>query len=137
MTGSPSELLITNAGSGGDNPLQATDDQSYIQYSSTVSPDTVRSMTVRWEENDAAPSGCALKLTAFPGQESNEGFSTGEIVLSSSPQTLLSNIGSCATGTGPSEGARLTFTLEVVDSSLLKAGERRTVNITFTLTDVS
>ena len=137
VSGSPSELLITSAGSGGESPLQASDNQSYIQYSSTVSSDTIRSITVRWADNDAAPSGCILKLTAFPGNESYEGHSTGETVLSSSPQPLLSNIGSCATGTGPGEGARLNYTLRVVDSSLLKAGEQRNVNITFTLTDVS
>ncbi|MCJ7682246.1 MAG: hypothetical protein MUP70_16085, partial [Candidatus Aminicenantes bacterium] len=65
------------------------------------------------------------------------GHSSGEILLTSSPQTLLSNIGSCATGKGPGQGAKLTYRLVVVDSPLLKAGENRTVNIILTLTDVS
>jgi len=94
-------------------------------------------LTARWGLSDTAPAGCVLKLRAEPSGRSNEGKSSGEIILSQDNQTLLTGIRSCATGIGTGDGARLFYTLTVIDASLLLPGDTQTATITLTLTDVS
>ncbi len=137
VTGNPQNLVISLALSGGIDQSKSSDDSSFVQYTSTVAEGRVRSLTIKWGESESPPSGCVLKLKAIPTSGPNQGFSTGEITMSAYPQTIISNIGSCVTGIGSGQGARLLYSLVVANTSLLQSGENKTVIITLTLTDIS
>ena len=137
VSGNPQKLVIAGSENGGVDPLPSTDESTYVQYTSTVAAGVTRTLSIRWGDVDLAPAGCSLKLQAIPAGGANQGVSTGELTLSSSPQTLITNIGSCATGTGSMQGARLIYNLVVDDETQLIAGEAKSVTITLTLTDVS
>lgn len=83
----------------------------YVQYSMIVPRNQKRCLTARLEGVADIPPGCTLKLRAEPSGRKNEGVSQGSIVLTRDPQAILNDIGSCATGTGAADGARLVFTL--------------------------
>lgn len=137
VTGSPGKLTVTPHPNGGQGFQDTVDSSVNIQYSSTVGLNQRRSITARWGLSDSAPAGCLLKVLAVPSGRQNEGFSVGEIALSSENQILLSGIASCATGTGLTDGAVLIYTLKVVDASELVPGELKTASIFLTLTDVT
>lgn len=137
VTGSPGKLTVTPHSNGGQGFQDSVDSSVNIQYSSTVGLNQHRTITARWGLSDSAPAGCLLKVLAVPSGRKNEGFSVGERVLSSENQILLSGIGSCATGTGLTDGAVLVYTLTVVDASELVPGELKTASIFLTLTDVT
>jgi hypothetical protein len=137
VTGSPQRLVITGDVSAGNVPKTVKDETTHVQYTSTVSRGGRRSLTVRWNNQDAAPTGCVLVLEALPSGNQNEGMSAGKVELSSLPKTLISNIGSCVTGRGASSGALLVYSLAVKDVTRLRAGENKTATVTFTLTDIS
>lgn len=132
----PEPLIIVPVSYAGDIPADALESSSYLQYSSAVARGQTRSITAYWESSDSAPSGCTLMLQAFPSSGRNEGISTGEIALSSFPQVIIKDIGSCATGTGPQNGARLNYRLTVTDIENMVVGESKRATITFTLMDV-
>lgn len=137
VTGHPQNLVVSPPDLGGAEPPSSSDDTTYIQYTSITPTGKTRLLTAKWDGSSSAPSGCSLKLNAVPASGPHQGVSAGEIILSSVPQALISNVGSCATGTGPVQGARLKYTLAVDDISLLKAGETRTATVILTLTDSS
>jgi len=137
ISGNPGELIVAPPQSGGELPLDAVDENTFIRYSSTVAASQTRQITVKWGPSDSAPAGCLLNLKAQPSGKTNEGSGSGEITLSDAHQTLVSGIGSCATGTGGSDGARLIYRLAVDDEALLVQGETKTATVLFTLTDVS
>jgi hypothetical protein len=134
VTGNPSVLVIVPPSDGGDTPANPSDSSTYAQYTSVVASGKTRSITAQWAAGDAAPSGCVLQLQAQPAG-GNQGTSAGTITLSSTPQNIVTGIGSCATGRGSTQGARLTYTLVINDVESLVAGEEKTVTVTLTLTD--
>jgi hypothetical protein len=134
VTGNPSVLVIVPPSDGGDTPANPSDSSTYAQYTSVVASGKTRSITAQWAAGDAAPSGCELQLQAQPAG-GNQGTSAGTITLSSTPQNIVTGIGSCATGRGSTQGARLTYTLVINDVESLVAGEEKTVTVTLTLTD--
>ena len=135
VTGSPSTLSVSASELGGEDPALSIDDTTFVQYTSIATQGKSRLLTARWEDSSSAPSGCSLKLRATPDLGPQQGHSSGDIILSSSPQSILSEIGSCVTGTGVSQGARLRYSLVIDDISLLQAGESKSVTIILTLTD--
>jgi len=134
VTGNPSTLIIVPPADGGAMPANPSDSSTYAQYTSVVAQEKTRSITAHWAAGDSAPSGCELRLVATPAG-GNQGSSAGEIILSTTPQNIVTGIRSCATGRGPSNGARLTYTLVITDFESLVAGEEKTVTVTLTLTD--
>jgi len=137
ISGSPGRLTVTPHPDGEQGFQDAVDSSVNIHYTSTVGPGQKRSLTARWGSSDSAPEGCALKVLAVPSGRLNEGFSTGEVTLSSESQIIVSGIASCATGTGMTDGARLVYSLTVVNASELVPGELKTASILLTLTDVT
>ena len=124
------DSLTINAG---ENPIGDTDTSKLLQYTSLVPSTTSRNISVQWGGTDAAPAGTSLKLeaTSAPG-----GASAGQVTLSSVGQSLITGIGSIATGTG-ANGAALTFTFSVDTVGSLVVGDNQTVTITYTLTDAA
>lgn len=136
VTGNPAALTVTAPAVGGATPSNPTDNTTYAQYTSTVGAGTTRRLTAQWGGSDAAPAGCALRLTAGP-QGGNRGVTAGQITLSSVAANIVTGIRSCATGTGAGVGAQLTYELAVTDAESLVAGASTTATITLTLTDAA
>ena len=135
VTGNPSTLSVSAPATGGQSPVNGSSTSTYAQYTSTVASGTTRKITAKWEAGDAAPAGCALKLTATPSGGTNQGTSAGQITVSSTAQDAVTTIRSCVTGTGGSSGAQLSYSLEVSDATALVAGESKTATVSLTLTD--
>jgi hypothetical protein len=134
-TGNPAALVVADPALGGDTPANPTSNTTYAQYTSTVAAGTTRRLQANWGGTDAAPAGCSLRLTATPAALPNQGASAGQITISSTPTNIVTGIGSCATGTGPANGAQLSYVLSVDNIAALVAGDDHTVTITLTLTD--
>jgi hypothetical protein len=137
VSGAPAALAIVPPAAGGDTPANATDNSTYLLYTSTVVSGKSRVITAAWGAADAAPAGCSLKLTATPGAGVNQGASAGQISLGSTAKNIVTTIKSCATGNAAGNGARLAYVLSVDDVTALVANESKTVTVTFTLTDAA
>ncbi len=135
VSGNPAPLAVTAPALGGDTPSNPTDDTTYARYTSTVAAGVTRRLQANWGVADGAPSGCSLRLTATPSGLPNQGSSAGPITMTSTATNIVTGIGSCATGTGPTSGAQLAYVLSIDTMTALVAGDSRTVTITLTLTD--
>jgi hypothetical protein len=137
VTGDPAALNITAPATGGQPPASASDNSTYAQYTSVVCGAAKRSLTANWGGADAAPSGCSLSLEVTSLTAGCGSIVVGGITVSSMAQNIVTTIGSCATGTGATDGAQLTYTLGVSDHTQLDSCDDQTVTITLTLTDAS
>jgi hypothetical protein len=137
VTGDPAALTIAAPAVGGQTPADATDNSTYAQYTSVVCGATARALTANWGAGDAAPSGCELGLEVTSLTAGCGSAVVGGITMSGSAQNVVTGIGSCATGTGGTDGAQLTYTLSVADDTQLDSCDDQTLTITLTLTDAS
>lgn len=133
VSGDPGTLIVIPPATPGVSPVNSANDSTFIQFTS-ITGVKKRKITVQWGQDNSAPSGCSLKVEASVPSKCGSAVHGG-IILTDSPQDLVVQIGSCATGTGPNEGVRLLYTLSVDDVSKLIAGEERTSTITLTLSD--
>lgn len=134
-TGNPATLAVSAPAQGGATPANPTSNTTYAQYTSTVAAGVTRRLQANWGTTDAAPAGCSLLLTATPATATNQGTTAGQITMSSTATNIVTGIGSCATGTGATNGAQLAYVLSVNSMTSLVAGDNHTVTITLTLTD--
>lgn len=84
---------------------------NYSSIKSSINP--TRTVSVKLSET---VGGADIKLTtgAYSGSGSGTtGTVTGEITLSTTDQTIVSDIGSCYTGDGVNNGHNLTYKLDV------------------------
>ena len=121
----------------GNMPVFSSDDSTYAQYTSTVSGAATRKITVQITDGEV-PTGCRLKLDASGIEDvAGEGVPVdGGVTIppaSGEAVTIINGIKSCATGTGATDGAKLTYSLEIDNFSEVKAGTYNfTVSLTFT-----
>ncbi len=134
VSGNPRPLII-GPGVAAVRSSAAVDGSTELRYASAVRRGSRRVIIAQFENGDSAPAGCVLRLTARPAGGGPEGSSAGEIVLSESPQVLISGIGNCVAGLQPGAGARLYYRLSVENAVLLKSGESKAVTVFFTLMD--
>jgi len=127
-------LTLGTVTTGGDTPADATNNTKYLQYTSLVPSGETRRITAALDSGESAPAGTALRVQAS-GISGNEGTPAGQITLTDSATDLVTGIGSCATGTGATDGAQLTYTFTVTDFSQLEVTAGSTVTVTYTLTD--
>jgi hypothetical protein len=137
VSGNPSPLIVAVAAdrTPSGSVHFAQDQNTYMQYSAVVGRCQHLTVTAQWNPSDTAPAGCSLRLQAFPAGRKNEGRSAGQITLSSAPQPILLDIGSCSTGAGPALGAQLGYTLSIDSANDVVVGEIRSATIIFTLGD--
>ena len=137
VSGNPSPLIVAVAAdrTPSGSVHFAQDQNTYMQYSAVVGRCQHLTVTAQWNPSDTAPAGCSLRLQAFPAGRKNEGRSAGQITLSSAPQPILLDIGSCSTGAGPALGAQLGYTLSIDSVNDVVVGEIRSATIIFTLGD--
>lgn len=134
VTTSNVALDVTAPTAAGGSPQGDSDATSYLQYTSTVVSGATRTITAQITSG-TVPSGLTLNAEATASGATNAGSAvSGGVDLSSTAQTIVSGIGSCATGTGATDGANLTYTLSVDTPSSLVIGST-TLTVTYTLTD--
>jgi len=134
-TGNPATLAVAAPAQGGGTPTNPSSNTTYAQYTSTVAAGVTRKLQANWGTTDAAPAGCSLLLTATPAALLNQGSTAGQITMSSTATNIVTAIGSCATGTGATNGAQLAYVLSINTMTSLVSGDNHTVTITLTLTD--
>jgi hypothetical protein len=137
VTGNPGTLTIVAPGTGGQDPPDDSDNTTYAQYTSVVPGSTRRVITAAWGGSDAAPSGTSLLLEVTAVTAGCGSRVVSGITVSAVDQNIVTAIPSCATGTGGTDGAQLTYTLSVDDVSQLDSSDDQTATITLTLTDAS
>jgi hypothetical protein len=135
MTGNPATLAVSAPAQGGATPANPSSNTTYAQYTSTVATGVTRRLQANWGTTDAAPAGCTLLLTATPAALPNQGSTAGQITMSSTAANIVTAIGSCATGTGATNGAQMAYVLSINTMTSLVAGDNHTVTVTITLTD--
>ena len=135
VNGSDISLTVTAPGAGGSDPQGDSNTDAQLQYTSVVSS-TTRLVSAKISAG-SVPSGLSLAVqpTGTPG--TNEGTYGSSVTLTATDQNLVTGVGSCATGTGASDGATLSYSLSVDDPTQLDYGDDTTVTITYTLTDDS
>lgn len=137
VTANPGALAIVAPGTGGQTPANDTDNSTYAQYTSVVAGATARTLQANWGGSDAAPSGCSLDLEVTAVTAGCGSRVVGGITMTAVAQNVVTAIASCATGTGGTNGAQLTYTLNVDDVTQLDASDDQSVTVTLTLTDAS
>lgn len=120
------------------NPLPNAD--IWLNYTSIVTasgPDISRDVNVT--SSIINPGGTAFSASAASDVGAGAGAvgtSLGNVSVDNSVQPIITNVGSCYTGNGPSKGHRITYNANVVNANyaLLRVGTTVMV-ITYTLTD--
>ncbi len=88
-----------------------TGDKTWLNYSSIVNPGTSCYITVNISSG-SLPADVSLKVLISEDMglgSGSTGIPVGEITLSSYPQNIIVDIGSCFTGTGIHKGHQLTY----------------------------
>jgi hypothetical protein len=114
-----------------------TNNEKWLNFSSAVAGNS-RSISVKIDGGQV-PSGIKLKLSTsnFMGIGKGVlGSPSGILTLSSTPQTVVSNIRGAYTGDGINNGYKLTYSLEIFDYTLLDFNQTATLSITLTLSDL-
>lgn len=123
----------------GDKFSIITDENKWLNYNITLQPDdpTV-SITVEIISG-IIPQGLQLQLEASTVQGAGggkPGTPAVKLTLSSQPQVIIENIGTCNTGTGAYFGHQLTYTFSILDYSV-SLSSLSSVEILFTITQTA
>jgi len=114
----------------------STDNSLWLNYSSTTVSSVTNTISVK--VSGLLP-GIAIKVIASSDAAAGGGV-TGTpasiVTLSTSDQSIITDIGTCYTGDGTNRGHNLTYSLETTDYSLIKyTATPNTVTITYTVTN--
>ncbi len=98
-----------------------TNSSLYLRLTSHVPIGTYRKITVR-KLSGSIPNGTQITIQPSPSSVSNSGGALGNavtspVLLSDFDQNLITNIGSCYTGTGATDGYRMTFVWSIINSA--------------------
>ena len=135
VNGNQRRLIVNPAGLKSESLQGENKSGIHIQYSCLVGRNKYRTLSARLESSADVPSGCSLKLHALPSSKKNEGMSTGQIILSDIPQALITDIGSCATGTGATDGALLIYSFSFDHRADLSLNENKPAVIILTFVE--
>lgn len=126
MLGIPAKANISLAGKDLQLSLSSSQDEVtqrvtpregsiWINYSSVVNPLSTNSIFVSLGlGNIPAEISIKLKIDPYQGNGSGElGTPTAPIILSTFPQPIITNIGSCYTGQGEGQGHKLTYSWQL------------------------
>jgi hypothetical protein len=127
-------LDINTATTVGDVPDSDADASKYIQYTVVNNLSTVRRVTVQLTAGSVL-AGCALTVQATEPTTVNRGDSAGLVTVDGTARNLITNINSCATGYGATDGSNLTFTLSVTNVEALDTDNTgASATLTYTIT---
>ena len=133
---SPLNLELTPTYYAGSTKQIITDESQWLNYTTLAHPsDPSFSITVEISSG-IIPEGLELQVEAssYIGMSKGKpGSPSRKIVLSHRPRVLISNIGTCYTGSGRNEGHQLIFSFIIKDYAKLKSGVS-TIYIQYTIT---
>lgn len=117
------------------HPIETlSDNTKWLNYTSAVTKGSVfRNITA---QIDGIIPGTKIELTVgrYSGRgKGNIGTTTGTINLSTTAQTIITNIGGCYTNTGTNSGHQLNYTVSINDYSLFEIPIAPSVNVIFTI----
>lgn len=132
-------LTLTAAASAGEAVEQSiSDSTAYVQFSSVISEGSPRTFSAKY--TGTLPAGTSLKAKVL-APNANAVGTTGTLVttdvnLTTLDATLVSDIGSCYSGTAPDDGYRIKYTWGLDNPAANYADIRATssANLTVTLT---
>lgn len=115
-----------------------TEDKTWLNYSSVIISDLTNYITAHISSG-SLPADVSLFLLVGNDVGSGDGIigtSIGEISLSSFPQNIITDIGSCFTGRGTYKGHQLTYTWENPESYnySLNYENGNAIAVTYTIT---
>lgn len=115
-----------------------TGDKTWVNYSSIVGPGLSNYITVHISSG-SLPADVVLTVYVsddIGAGEGSTGTSVGNITLSSYPQNIITNIGSCYTGEGVNKGHQLIYMWENPDSYSynLNYENGKAIAVTYTIT---
>lgn len=117
-----------------------SDSSAYVQFSSVISEGSPRTLSAKY--SGTMPGGTTLKLKAL-APNANAAGTTGTLVstdvtLSTADATIVSNIGSCYSGTATDDGYRMKYTWGLdnpaANYSEIRATASASLTVTLTLT---
>ncbi len=132
-----SAIAPTEAGSSVKD-FKSDNNKIWINYSSIIAGENHKRKIVGMVSGEL-PKGIRIKVLASEVLGSGKGTMgnpSGEVSLTNEPSDIITNIGSCYTGTGTNNGHLLTYNIEIDESeysSLINKNE--SINIVYTLTD--
>jgi hypothetical protein len=113
----------------------------WLNYSSIVSPSKSRTITAQMSSANL-PAGVTLNVATATASSSakkgnvGSGTSAQAISTDGTAVTVVSGIGTCITGDGPSNGCQLTYTVDFDDSQYASLEEGSYgATITYTISD--
>jgi hypothetical protein len=129
-------LLASRAGTSMDTKTNAS---TYFQMTSII-PATQK-LKVSANVSGIIPAGTKLQLTVGPcttGDGARGNVSSSVTLATNSPKDIITNIGSCYTGTTATSGYNLYYSwgVDPANVALLKATPTVTVTITYTVSAV-
>lgn len=130
------------AGNSIDLSNSIQNEKLWINYSSIIRNSSHRRKIVAFIQGEL-PKGVHLKVKASNARgngKGKRGSSVGSVKLSKKPKEIITNIASCYTGKGPSNGHSLTYQLEYDESADNYSQLKQTAascNIIYTLTDLN
>jgi hypothetical protein len=135
ISGGDAAIAVDDVGiTAGEDPHVTEDATTYLQYTSIVASGSTRTLTAQTDGNE--PAGCELKASAVTGG-GNQGSGLSDVALNDlTAEEVVTGISTCATGTGGTDGANITYGLNLTLSSLLETASTA-VQVTWTLTDDS
>ncbi|HKI90250.1 MAG TPA: hypothetical protein VKA38_14575 [Draconibacterium sp.] len=131
---------VSPALNGGDSPtIQNTSNETlWINYTSAL-PDGQNTRSINAEISQGTlPEGISLYLEASPFSGTGDGqlgISAGKTELTNAPSPIITDIGSCYTGDGVSNGHQLTFSIQISDYSKIYAADNQNYVVLYTITD--
>ncbi|MFA6260565.1 MAG: hypothetical protein WC760_03795 [Bacteroidia bacterium] len=114
----------------------ATDGTTWINYSSIVRNGTTNYITAEVSSGEL-PGDMTLNLYVSPDNgegAGSKGTACGQMVLTSYPQIIISNIGSCFTGRGLNRGHHLRYEWRSIDNeNVIEKPHGNIVSVTYTI----
>lgn len=127
--------LVAPTEAGNIPTISVSNSTKWINFTSAVGVGITRRITA--QVSGSFPTGLNLKLVVSNYAGTGTGIlgaSGGTLLLNSTAQTAISNIGGAFTGDGINNGYNLNYSLEISNYSLLR-GQSNTFSIIYTLTD--
>ncbi len=116
--------------------MEIKDDSQWLNYTTLLQLSDPNLSITAQIVSGTLPEGMALQIEALPYQgmsKGKQGTPVGKVMLSYSPQVIISNIGTTYTGSGRSEGYQLVYTYITKDYSKVSTGTP-SVYVQFTIT---
>ena len=135
VSGSSVSMEFAKPISAGSSVMHVIDQSKWMNYNITVTPPAPMYSITASVEAGSMPAGIEIQIEAGPYQGSggsNPGTSSGPVTLGATPKVIISNIGTCNTGTGPYLGHQITYTLNISDYSAVHSA-MASINIHYSL----